>query len=165
MPGAAGLALAWDTSPHPCSSTCPSCPNHSDRPRLRGLRLERATDGEQLLLDPAIVTGILPNGLTYYIREKEEPRDRALLRPAVDAGSILEDEDQLGLAHFVEHMALNGTENYSSNEIVAFLEGLGMQFDPDINAYTSFDETVYQLTVPTDDAVDRGDRPGTRRHH
>lgn len=112
-----------------------------------------ATDGGQLPLDPAIVTGVLPNGLTYYIRENEEPRDRAFLRLAVDAGSILEDEDQLGLAHFVEHMAFNGTENYSSNEIIAFLEGLGMQFGPDINAYTSFDETVYQLTVPTDDAA------------
>ena len=105
----------------------------------------------RLPVDPAVTTGELPNGLRYYIRENSEPRDRAFLRLAVNAGSILEDEDQLGLAHFVEHMAFNGTENYSGNEIIAFLERLGMQFGPDINAYTGFDETVYQLTVPTDD--------------
>jgi len=110
------------------------------------------TEEQILPVDPLVTVGTLPNGLTYYIRENDEPRDRAFLRFAVNAGSILEDEDQLGLAHFVEHMAFNGTENYSGNEIIAFLERIGMQFGPDINAYTSFDETVYQLTVPTDDS-------------
>jgi len=110
-----------------------------------------ATEQQRLPVDSLVTVGTLPNGLTYYIRENDEPRDRAFLRLAVNVGSLLEDEDQLGLAHFVEHMAFNGTENYSGNEIIAFLEHLGMQFGPDINAYTSFDETVYQLTVPTDD--------------
>lgn len=105
----------------------------------------------RLPVDPQVSVGRLPNGLTYYIRENDEPRDRAFLRLAVNAGSILEDESQLGLAHFLEHMAFNGTESYSGNEIIAFLETLGMEFGPDVNAYTSFDETVYELTLPTDD--------------
>ncbi|MEE8441936.1 MAG: insulinase family protein [Spirochaetia bacterium] len=109
------------------------------------------TARQHLPVDPLVTVGTLPNGLTYYIRENDEPRNRAFLRFVVNAGSILEDDDQLGLAHFVEHMAFNGTENYSGNEIIAFLERLGMQFGPDVNAYTGFDETVYQLTVPTDD--------------
>ncbi|MFW5741880.1 MAG: M16 family metallopeptidase [Spirochaetota bacterium] len=108
-------------------------------------------DGEPLPVDPLVKTGTLPNGMAYYIRENSEPRNRAFLRLAVDAGSILEDEDQLGLAHFLEHMAFNGTASYSGNEIISFLERLGMRFGPDINAYTSFDETVYKLSVPTDE--------------
>jgi zinc protease len=70
----------------------------------------------------------------------------------VKAGSVLEDEDQLGLAHFVEHMAFNGTEHFEKQELVDYLEGIGMRFGPDLNAYTSFDETVYMLMVPTDSA-------------
>lgn len=107
--------------------------------------------GVLLPVDPQVRIGVLPTGLTYFIRENREPRNQSRLRLAINAGSVLEDEDQLGLAHFVEHMAFNGTENYSGNEIIAFLEQLGMQFGPDVNAYTSFDETVYQLSVPTDD--------------
>jgi zinc protease len=106
---------------------------------------------EPLPVDPAVTVGRLGNGLTYYIRENDEPEDRAFLRLAVNAGSILEDERQLGLAHFLEHMAFNGTETYSGNEIIAFLETLGMAFGPDVNAYTGFDQTVYELTLPTDD--------------
>src|SRR6056297_2592070 len=113
---------------------------------------ESEPESEPLPVDPLVTVGELPNGLTYYIRENSEPRNRAFLRLAFDAGSILEDEDQLGLAHFLEHMAFNGTASYSGNEIIAFLERLGMQFGPDVNAYTSFDETVYELSVPTDDA-------------
>ncbi|MFP4552100.1 MAG: M16 family metallopeptidase, partial [Spirochaetales bacterium] len=109
------------------------------------------TSDQPLSVDPAVTRGVLENGLTYYIRQNSEPEDRAFLRLAVNAGSVLEDDDQLGLAHFLEHMAFNGTESYSGNEIISFLERLGMQFGPDINAYTSFDETVYQLDVPTDD--------------
>ena len=108
------------------------------------------TDSEILPVDPDVTVGTLENGLRYYIRRNTEPRQRAYLRLAVDAGSILEDEDQLGLAHFLEHMAFNGTASYSGNEIIAFLERLGIQFGPDVNAYTSFDETVYELSVPTD---------------
>ncbi|MFW5683717.1 MAG: M16 family metallopeptidase [Spirochaetota bacterium] len=118
----------------------------------RSSTAEQTDESPVLPVDPLVTVGTLPNGLTYYIRENSEPRDRAFLRLAVNAGSILEDDDQLGLAHFLEHMAFNGTESYSGNEIIAFLERLGMQFGPDVNAYTSFDETVYELSVPTDNA-------------
>ncbi len=104
----------------------------------------------QLPLDSTLQKGVLDNGLTYYIRHNEEPRDRAELRLVVKAGSILEEESQRGLAHFLEHMAFNGTKNFQKQELVSFLESIGMRFGPDINAYTSFDETVYMLQVPTD---------------
>ena len=106
---------------------------------------------EALPLDPAVTAGRLPNGLSYYIRQHAEPHQRAELRLAVNAGSILEDDDQRGLAHFVEHMAFNGTRNFARQELVDYLESIGMRFGADLNAYTSFDETVYMLTVPTDD--------------
>jgi zinc protease len=113
----------------------------------------RGVDGsiDAIPLDPAVRTGELPNGLTYYIRRNTEPRNRAELRLAVNAGSVLEDDDQLGLAHFVEHMLFNGTERFAEMEIVNFMERIGMRFGPDVNAYTSFDETVYMLQIPTDD--------------
>ena len=100
----------------------------------------------------------LSNGLEYYIRPNERPQDRAELRLVVKAGSILEDEDQRGLAHFVEHMAFNGTENYAENELIDYLQSTGARFGPDLNAYTSFDETVYMLQVRTDsaDMFDKG---------
>ena len=101
--------------------------------------------------DPAVTTGTLANGLTYFIHENDEPENRASLRLVVNAGSILEDDDQLGLAHFVEHMAFNGTENFEKQELVNYLESIGMRFGADLNAYTSFDETVYMLQVPMDD--------------
>ncbi|MCY4224692.1 MAG: insulinase family protein [Bacteroidetes bacterium] len=101
-------------------------------------------------VDSAVTIGQLDNGLTYYLRENHEPESRLELRLVVNAGSILEDEDQRGLAHFVEHMLFNGTERYPKQTLIAFLQRIGMQIGPDINAYTSFDETVYQLQVPTD---------------
>ncbi len=101
--------------------------------------------------DPEVTTGKLANGLTYFVHVNDEPENRAELRLVVNAGSILEDEDQLGLAHFVEHMAFNGTENFEKQALVDYLESIGMQFGPDVNAYTSFDETVYMLQVPMDD--------------
>ncbi len=101
--------------------------------------------------DPAVITGVLDNGLRYFVHENREPENRAELRLVVNAGSILEEEDQLGLAHFVEHMAFNGTEHFEKQALVDYLESIGMQFGPDINAYTSFDETVYMLQVPMDD--------------
>jgi zinc protease len=103
-----------------------------------------------LPVDPDVRTGTLPNGLRFYIRENGRPEKRAELRLVVNAGSILEDDDQLGLAHFVEHMAFNGTKNFPEAELVRYLEGIGMRFGPDLNAYTSFDETLYMLQVPTD---------------
>src|SRR6186997_219555 len=101
-------------------------------------------------VDPAITQGQLPNGLRYYVRANKKPEQRAELRLVVKAGSILEEDDQQGLAHFAEHMAFNGTKNFPKHDVVSFLESLGMRFGADINAYTSFDETVYMLTVPTD---------------
>jgi len=101
--------------------------------------------------DPAVRTGVLDNGLTWSVETNSFPEKRAVLRLAVDAGSVLEDDDQLGLAHFVEHMAFNGTEHFPGNELIAYLESVGTQFGPHLNAHTSFEETVYKLTVPTDD--------------
>lgn len=104
-------------------------------------------------VDTAIKIGKLENGFTYYIRHNTKPENRFELRLAVNAGSILEDDDQLGLAHFVEHMAFNGTKNFEKNELIKYLESMGIKFGPEINAYTSFDETVYMLSVPSDSAV------------
>ncbi len=101
-------------------------------------------------VDPQITMGKFPNGLRYYIRSNKKPEKRAELRLVVKAGAILEDDDQRGLAHFVEHMAFNGTKNFPKHDLISFIESLGMRFGADINAYTSFDETVYMLTVPTD---------------
>ncbi len=98
-----------------------------------------------------VTKGVLANGLTYYVIPHGKPADRAYLWLAVNAGAVQEDDDQRGLAHFVEHMAFNGTAKYEGMAIVNYLESIGMQFGPDVNAYTSFDETVYQLQVPTDD--------------
>ncbi|MGD9897916.1 MAG: M16 family metallopeptidase [Calditrichaceae bacterium] len=103
-----------------------------------------------LPVDPNIIKGKLDNGLTYYIRKNATPEYRAELRLVVNAGSVLEEDDQQGLAHFVEHMSFNGTENFQKQELVSYLESVGMRFGPDINAYTSFDETVYMLQLPTD---------------
>jgi zinc protease len=104
-----------------------------------------------LTLDPQIRTGQLDNGLTYFIRPNQKPENRAALRLAVNAGSVLEDDDQQGLAHFLEHMAFNGSRHFPKQELVDFLEGIGMRFGPDLNAYTGFDETVYLLEIPLDD--------------
>ena len=107
---------------------------------------------DPLPFDPAVRQGTLENGLKYYVRANTEPEGRAELRLAVNAGSILESEDQRGLAHFLEHMAFNGTERFDEPELVRYLESVGTRFGPDLNAYTSFDETVYMLQVPTDSA-------------
>mgnify|MGYP001151306564 CR=1 FL=1 len=101
--------------------------------------------------DPQVRTGTLENGLRWFVRRNTEPENRAALRLVVNAGSVLEDDDQRGLAHFLEHMAFNGTENFEKQELVEYLESIGMKFGPEINAYTSFDETVYMLQIPTDD--------------
>ncbi len=108
---------------------------------------------DSLPVDPAIVRGTLPNGLRYFVRRNEKPQKRAELRLVVRAGSILEDEDQRGLAHYVEHMAFNGTRRFPKQAIVSFLERSGMRFGADLNAYTSFDETVYMLQIPTDSSA------------
>jgi len=101
-------------------------------------------------MSDGILTGTLPNGLRYYLASNQRPEKRVTLRLFVDAGSLLETEDQRGLAHFVEHMAFNGTERFPKAELLGYLRGLGMKFGPEINAYTSFDETAYVIEVPTD---------------
>jgi zinc protease len=112
----------------------------------------------QLPFDPAVTVGTLSNGMRYYIRQNYKPEKRAELRLVVNAGSVLEDEDQRGLAHMVEHMAFRGTKLFPGNEVSSYLESVGMRYGPDINAFTSFDETVFMITVPTDTAaiVDKG---------
>ena len=109
-------------------------------------------------MDPSVRIGYLDNGLKYYLKKNGKPENKAELRLAIKAGSILEDEDQQGLAHFVEHMAFNGTENFEKNELIDYLESVGTKFGADLNAYTSFDETVYMLEVRTDeeDHLDNG---------
>jgi zinc protease len=105
---------------------------------------------DQIPVEREITIGRLPNGLRYYVRTNKKPEKRAELRLAVKTGSVLEDDDQQGLAHFVEHMAFNGTEHFPKHDIVSFIESVGMRFGADLNAYTSFDETVYMLQIPTD---------------
>src|SRR5258708_6241047 len=99
---------------------------------------------------PDVKIGKLANGLTYYIRKNNRPAQKVELRLAVNAGSILEDDDQLGLAHFTEHMGFNGSGHFKKNELVSFLQSIGVKFGADLNAYTSFDETVYILPIPVD---------------
>ena len=107
-------------------------------------------DSTLLPVDTNVVIGKLANGLTYYIRSNNKPEKRAELRLALNAGSVLEDDGQRGLAHFCEHMAFNGTKHFKKQELVNYLESVGMSFGADLNAYTSFDETVYMLKIPTD---------------
>ncbi len=106
---------------------------------------------ELIINDPEVHYGVLDNGLSYYVRENSKPAGKAELRLIIKAGSALEDDDQLGLAHFLEHMLFNGTEKYPKNELIEVLESFGMEFGPDINAYTSFEQTVYRLSVRSDD--------------
>lgn len=105
----------------------------------------------KLPVDPNVRTGTLPNGMRYFVRANKEPENRAELRLAVNVGSMMEDDDQQGLAHFTEHMAFNGTTHFKKSELVDYLESIGTKFGAHLNAYTSFDETVYMLQVPTDD--------------
>ena len=107
--------------------------------------------GTPIPSDDDVAVGQLDNGLTYYVRENDNPGGRAELRLAIDAGSVLEDDDQSGVAHFLEHMMFNGTEQYPENELIRVLESFGTEFGADINAYTSYDETVYSLSIPTAD--------------
>jgi zinc protease len=147
-----------------CASAEPA-PNAAPAPSARAAGMQPAAAQAAIVQpdipltgDTAVIRGTLPNGLTYYVRRNAEPRARAELRLVVNTGSVLEDPDQRGLAHFLEHMAFNGTRRFEKHEIVDYLERVGMRFGPDINAYTSFDETVYMLQLPTDSAgvVDTG---------
>ncbi len=106
---------------------------------------------EPLPIDEKVKIGTLENGMKYYIRENEKPENRVELTLVVNAGAVLEDDDQQGFAHMLEHMAFNGTKNFEKHEVINFLESIGMKFGPEVNAYTSFDETVYGIKVPLDE--------------
>ena len=146
--------LAWSASSF--AQTAPLTPPKPGAPQA-AIPPELALD-RTLPIDPAVKSGRLPNGLRYFIRENKRPAGRVAMRLAVDAASIQEDPDQRGLAHFLEHMAFNGTENFKPGELVSFLESIGARFGPHVNASTSFDETIYMLEIPTDREgyVDRG---------
>lgn len=130
-------AAAPTPAPSAAASAAPAPVDELDRP---------------LPLDARVTRGKLDNGLTYYVLRHQKPEKRAQVWLAVNAGSVLEDEDQRGLAHFVEHMGFNGTKRFPKQQLVDFLEKSGVRFGADLNAYTSFDETVYTLQVPTHDS-------------
>ena len=101
-------------------------------------------------IDPKVRYGKLDNGLTYYIRANQQPKDRAEFFIAQNVGAIMENDDQNGLAHFLEHMAFNGTKHFPKQKLTEYFESIGVRFGANINAYTSLDETVYNLSnVPT----------------
>ncbi len=110
-----------------------------------------AASSEKIPFNPDVKMGKLANGVTYYIQNNGKPENKVELRLVVNAGSILEDDDQQGLAHFMEHMNFNGTKNFQKNELVDYLQSIGVKFGAHLNAYTSFDETVYILPIPSDD--------------
>lgn len=106
---------------------------------------------QNLKNDPTVKTGTLKNGFRYFIKHNEEPAGRATMYLANKVGSVLETEEERGIAHFLEHMNFNGTKHFPKNELIGYLERSGVKFGADLNAYTSYDETVYQLPLPTDD--------------
>ncbi len=116
-------------------------------------RIETTTvdNPSKIPFNPEVRTGKLSNGLTYYIKNNGKPENKVELRLVINAGSILEDEDQLGLAHFMEHMNFNGTKNFKKNELVDYLQSIGVKFGAHLNANTSFDQTVYILPIPSED--------------
>jgi zinc protease len=113
---------------------------------------------EKIPFDAAVRTGTLPNGLTYFIRQNDVPSNRISLRLAVKAGSLMENDDQQGLAHFIEHMAFNGSAHFKSGEVFSYFESVGARLGPHVNAYTSFAETVFMLDLPSDkpEIIDKG---------
>ena len=116
-----------------------------------GSKKEKKSDlTAKVPIDKKVRMGKLENGITYYIRANKKPEGRVQFRLAINAGSILEDDDQQGLAHFTEHMAFNGTEYYPHNELINKLQAKGVQFGGHVNAYTSFDQTVYYVNMPND---------------
>ncbi|MBK8584099.1 MAG: insulinase family protein [Bacteroidetes bacterium] len=109
-------------------------------------------------IDTNIRIGILPNGIKYYVRKNSKPEKRAEFRLAVNAGSNFEEDNQQDITHLTKHLAFNGTKNFKKNELIDYLESVGTKFGPHLNAYTSFDETVYMIQIPTDknEIVDKG---------
>ena len=143
QPTATPVPTATPTpAPEPTATATPvPTPSHTPAPQ----------PDAPLAFDPRVVRGTLSNGLSYYIRHNKEPQGRAQISLAVKAGSVHETDDQQGLAHFVEHMAFNGTERFAKQEIVEYLESIGSRFGPDLNARTGSDDTLYFFEIPTDD--------------
>ncbi len=126
---------------------------HSKLPSLDELPQDALTIGldKPLPMDPKVKAGELDNGLHYYIRKNTEPKNRAELRLVINAGSILEDEKQQGLAHFIEHMAFQGTEQFEKQKILDYMKSIGMKIGSGINAFTGQEQTIFKLQLPTDD--------------
>src|SRR5947208_11494363 len=117
---------------------------------VAGLVAQTVDLQQTIPFDAAVKTATLPNGLQYFIRQNGRPEKRVSLRLAVKAGSLFEADDQQGLAHLIEHMAFNGSAHFKPGELVSYFESIGARLGPHVNAYTSFDETVYMLDVPSD---------------
>jgi zinc protease len=124
----------------------------SPSPKSKQAALVNQIKPATLPVDPDIITGKLPNGLTYYIRSNSKPKNRAVLYLVDKAGSVLETDAQQGIAHFTEHMAFDGTRDFPKDALINYLQKSGVKFGADVNASTSFDETVFNLTLPTDSA-------------
>jgi len=142
---ALGLAAAITIGATAQTQQAPLRQGSAQAPRQTAINLQ-----DTMPFDAAVRTGTLPNGLKFYIRQNGRPADRVSLRLAVKAGSINEADDQLGLAHLIEHMAFNGSAHFKPGELVSYFETVGARLGPHVNAYTSFDETVYMLDLPTD---------------
>ncbi len=142
------LAGCASSTPAPSSSVATT--GTAPRTAATAEAVRTASLEQTLPVDPAVTVGRLPNGLRYFIRRNARPEKRADIWLVVNAGSVLEDDDQRGLAHLVEHMAFNGTSGFERQDLVRYLESIGMRFGADVNAYTDFDETVYTLAVPTE---------------
>jgi zinc protease len=129
-----------------------NAPVYAQKKPIKTRQSAPVTAGNGILIpkDPEVRIGKLPNGLTYYIRKNTEPKNRAELYLANRIGSLMENDNQQGLAHFTEHMAFNGTRDFPKNDIISYLQRAGVRFGADLNAYTGFDQTVYQLPIPTD---------------
>ena len=104
----------------------------------------------QLQMNPDVLAGQLDNGMSYYVLKNDYPVNRISLRLVVKVGSIHETESELGVAHLIEHMCFNGTEHFEKNSLIDYAESIGMDFGAEVNAYTSFEETVYKLEIPAD---------------
>jgi zinc protease len=122
-------------------------------PKIADQKIGQKITSPAIPIDSNVIIGKLPNGLTYYIRKNVEPKNRAELYLVNKVGSIVENDDQQGLAHFTEHMAFNGTKDFPKNELVSYLQKAGVRFGADLNAYTGFNQTVYQLPLPTDSSA------------
>lgn len=149
------LAIALAACTGPTSSTT-STTRSVPATTSDGAATSEVTDPDLdvvLPVDPDVRIGVLDNGLTFYLRQNDAPGGRVEMRLLVNAGSVQEDPDQAGMAHFLEHMMFNGTERFPRNELIAVLESFGPRFGPDINAFTSFDETVYELSLVADDEL------------